>query len=162
MRPDTHALFWALLGNVVVGFGAGTATLAAFSPTLPLVGSPPFVIRVTIVSVGFAFFFAGYHVTQTGTYRDPDESVPSAVLPSSDAGTRPGQGTSTRRDSGRVDPLTLFRGAFIVLGVFGLGAGMRLFALTIGSWSPVLGVATGFVCIGGYICGHIGINGVLL
>jgi len=163
MGSDTRALVWALLGNVVVGFGAGTATLAAFSPALPLVGSPPFVVRVTIVSIGFAFFFAGYHVTQTGTYRDPDEPLPGALLPSSSgAGDRSDPGTPAGDDSGRVDPLTLFRGGFILLGVFGLGAGMRLFALTIGSWDPLLGVATGFVCIGGYICGHIGINGVLL
>ena len=160
MWPDTRALLWALLGNVVVGFGAGTATLAAFSPTLPVVGSPPFVVRVSIVSIGFAFFFAGYHVTQTGTYRDPDESLRDAVVPS--AGDRPDSGAPGGSESGRVDPLMLFRGGFVLLGVFGLGAGMRLFALTIGSWDPVLGVATGFVCIGGYICGHIGINGVLL
>jgi hypothetical protein len=162
MRPDTRALVWALLGNAVVGFGAGTATLAAFSPTLPVVGSPPFVVRVSIVSVGFAFFFAGYHVTQAGTYRDPDEPLRAAVLPTA-SGDEPSEpGTPAGQDSGRLDPLALFRGGFIFLGVFGLGAGMRLFALTISSWDPVLGVATGFVCIGGYICGHIGINGVLL
>ena len=162
MWPDSRAVLWALLGNVVVGFGAGTATLAAFSPTLPVVGSPPFVVRVSIVSIGFAFFFAGYHVTQTGTYRDPDEPLSGAVLPSAGGDNRSDPGAPGGSESGRVDPLTLFRGGFILLGVFGLGAGMRLFALTIGSWNPVLGVATGFVCIGGYICGHIGINGVLL
>jgi len=49
-----------------------------------------------------------------------------------------------------------------VIGVLGLGWGMRLFALTIQNWSGTLGLAAGVVCIGGYIFGHIGINGVTL
>jgi len=158
MLPDAEELFWALAGNLIIGIGAGTATLSAFSPSLPLVpGSNP-AVRVGVVSIGFAIFFAGYHFTQVGTYFDPDESFTSAFLPASDADSdEPGA-----TDSGGVDGVLLARGGFVVLGVVGLGAGMRLFALTIQSWSAKLGVAAGVVCIGGYIFGHIGINGVTL
>lgn len=139
----------------MVGFGAGTATLAAFSPTLPVVdGSNP-AIRVGVVSLGFAFFFAGYHLTQVGTYLDPGESFVSAFVPVPD--DEPGA-----TDSGGLDALLLARGGFVLAGVVGLGAGMRLFALTIENWSGTLGLAAGVVCIVGYIFGHIGINGVTL
>lgn len=152
MLPDADALLWALLGNLVVGLGAGTATLAAFSPSLPVVGAAHPAIRVGVVSVGFGMFFAGYHISQVGTYRDPNESVLAALLPT----------TGDPTDDGGSTAATVFRGGFVVLGVVGLGAGMRLFALTIQAWNGTLGVLTGVVCIGGYICGHIGINGVLL
>lgn len=158
---ERRVLLWALVGNIVVGFGAGTATLAAFSPTLPLFDSPHFVFRVLIVSIGFALFFAGYHITQAGTYRDPNDSLRGALLPGPDAGNSGAQSRS-KSDSNGSDPVILLRSGFILMGVFGLGAGMRLFALTIASWDPVLGGTTGLVCIGGYICGHIGINGVLI
>lgn len=157
-----RALYWALIGNVIIGFGAGTATLAAFSPSLPLLNSPHFILRVTIVSIGFAFFFAGYHATQVGTYRDEDESVRVAMLPDPILGMIGEEGSLSGNGSGGIDHHLLLRGMFIITGVFGLGAGMRLFALTIQAWSPVLGVVTGFVCIAGYIAGHIGINGVLI
>jgi hypothetical protein len=141
--------FWAFVGNVVVGFGAGTATLAAFTPSFPGLGDPHFLVRTVIVSVGFAFFFAGYHLTQAGTYRDPDEPLLS----------------SAESDPSESEPSTtalLTQGVFVALGVLGLGAGMRLFAMTIASWDPALGLLSGVVCIGGYISGHIGLNGVLL
>lgn len=155
MLPERDALCWALAGNVVIGVGAGTATLAAFSPSLPLLdGSNP-VIRVSVVSLGFGIFFAGYHLTQVGTYLDPGEPFVSAVVPAPVGG-------SGAADSGGVDAVLLARGGFVVLGVLGLGWGMRLFALTIQSWDGTLGVAAGVVCIGGYIFGHIGINGVTL
>lgn len=162
MLPEPGELFWALLGNVVVGFGAGTATLAAFAPTLPLVGDPLFVVRVCAVSLGFAFFFAGYHITQAGTYRDPEEPLLSELAPMPTGGD--GENGSARNDTatGTVDLFLVFRGGFVLLGLLGLGAGMRLFAVTIQSWSPVLGGLAGLVCIGGYICGHIGINGMWL
>ncbi|CCQ34658.1 hypothetical protein HLRTI_001634 [Halorhabdus tiamatea SARL4B] len=158
MLPELRELFWAVAGNLVVGFGAGTATLSAFSPSLPLLdGSNP-AIRVGVVSIGFAFFFAGYHLTQVGTYLDPDESFASAFVPVPD--DQPHELGAT--DSGGVDGVLLARGGFVLVGVVGLGAGMRLFALTIQSWDATLGVAAGVVCIGGYIFGHIGINGVTL
>jgi hypothetical protein len=140
--------FWALVGNVVVGFGAGTATLAAFAPSFPVLGEPHFLLRTVVVSVGFAFFFAGYHLTQAGTYRDPDESL----LSSAD------EPDSTDSNAGAV----VVQGLFVTLGVLGLGAGMRLFAMTIAAWNPALGLLSGVVCISGYISGHIGLNGVLL
>lgn len=158
MLPEPKALLWALAGNLVIGIGAGTATLSAFSPSLPLLdGSNP-AIRVGVVSVGFAIFFAGYHLTQVGTYLDHDESFVSEFVPVAD--DQPGEPDAS--DSGGVDGVLLARGGFVVLGVVGLGAGMRLFALTIQSWDATLGVAAGVVCIGGYIFGHIGINGVTL
>lgn len=158
MLSDSEALFWALAGNLVIGIGAGTATLSAFSPSLPLLdGSNP-AIRVGVVSIGFAIFFAGYHLTQVGTYLDPDESFVSAFVPVPDDDSAEPDAT----DSGGVDGVLLARGGFVVLGVVGLGAGMRLFALTIQNWSGTLGLAAGVVCIGGYIFGHIGINGVTL
>ena len=150
MLPDTRELGWALAGNVVIGVGAGTATLAAFAPTLPLVDGGNPVVRVGVVAAGFAVFFAGYGLSQTGTYRDPDEPL----LPSI--------GGDEPSDAGSVDPFLAVRGLFLFLGLVGLGGGMRLFALTIGGWDARLGVATGVVCILGYIFGHIGINGGVL
>lgn len=165
MVPDIGELFWAVAGNLVVGFGAGTATLAAFAPTLPAVpGSNP-AIRVGVVSVGFAFFFAGYRLSQTGTYRDTDESLLAAFTPDSGgvgSSGETGRDATPASDAGEIDAFLVLRGIFLLLGVVGLGAGMRLFALTIQGWDATLGVATGLVCIGGYICGHIGMNGVLL
>ena len=152
--------FWALLGNIVVGFGAGTATLAAFAPSFPVLGEPHFVLRTIIVSVGFAFFFAGYHITQAGTYRDPDEPL---LLSSSPAGdTKASSPASTAATSDRATAAVVVSGVFVSLGVLGLGAGMRLFAMTIASWDPFVGLLSGVVCISGYIFGHIGLNGVLL
>lgn len=152
MLPSLREIFWALTGNIVVGIGAGTATLAAFSPTVPAVdGSNP-IIRVAVVSVGFAFFFAGYRFTQAGTHRDPDEPLLSAFVSDDVAGSSPGTNSA----------FLAIRGVFIVIGVVGLGAGMRLFALTIQSWSVQLGITCGVVCILGYIAGHIGMNGVAL
>lgn len=155
--PDAADLGWALAGNVVIGIGAGTATLAAFAPTLPLVPGGNPAVRVAVVSLGFAVFFAGYGLSQAGTHRDPGESPLDALTPSGSDEAPPLGG-----DSGTIDPFLVFRGVFVVLGMLGLGAGMRLFALTITAWDPVLGVATGVVCILGYICGHVGINGVAL
>ncbi|MFB6310954.1 MAG: hypothetical protein ABEH64_07205 [Salinirussus sp.] len=144
MKPDLDELGWAFIGTVVVGIGAGTATLAAFAPALPVVDGGHPAIRVGTVSVGFAIFFAGYGISQIGTHRDRSLD---AVAPA----------------TGSVAPgFLLLRAIAIVLGLIGLGAGMRLFALTIQAWDPVLGVATGVVCIVGYIFGHIGINGVVL
>jgi hypothetical protein len=158
MSPQWREFFWALAGNVVVGFGAGTATLAAFAPTLPLFGTPHFALRVAIVSVGFAFFFAGYHVTQAGTYRNRDEPLVASLLPT--AGGSPEKPTAD--NNAGTNPLVLLRGGFVLLGVLGLGAGMRLFAMTIESWDPMMGLLAGVVCILGYICGHIGLNWVIL
>lgn len=155
MLVDPAELGWALAGNVVVGIGAGTATLAAFAPQLPLVDGGNPAIRVGVVSLGFAVFFAGYGLSQIGTYRDPRESLLDGLLPG-------GDGTAGGADAGSIDAFLALRGLFVVLGMVGLGAGMRLFALTIQGWDPVLGVATGVVCILGYIFGHIGINGVVL
>lgn len=149
MVPDRSELFWTLSGNLVVGLGAGTATNAAFAPTLPLVDDPHFLVRVSIVSLGFALFFAGYHITQAGMYRSPGESLGETLVP----GT--GDGTAT---AGRFDPVLAIRATAILAGVFLLGAGMRLFAMTIDTWSATFGLMSGVVCIGGYICGHIGIN----
>lgn len=165
MPPETRHVVWAFAGNLVVGFGAGTATLAAFAPSLPVFGDPHFVSRVAVVSIGFAFFFAGYHITQAGTYRDPDEPVLVSLLPTSvltrGGVASDGSGVKTS-DTGKFTPIAAVRGTFVVLGVVGLGAGMRLFAITIESWDPMMGVLTGIVCIGGYIAGHIGLNWVLL
>lgn len=149
----TREGFWALVGNVVVGFGAGTATLAAFTPSVPGLGDPHFLVRTVIVSVGFAFFFAGYHLTQAGTYREPDEPL----LASSE-----GSAADAGSESTGPNAAVVVQGVFVALGVLGLGAGMRLFAMTIASWDPALGLLSGVVCIGGYISGHIGLNGVLL
>lgn len=153
MGPDSDELLWALAGNVVVGIGAGTATLAAFAPTLPGLGEPHPAIRIGVIAMGFALFFAGYVLSQVGTHLDPGQSFFDAVRPS-------GESSTPEVDSG--GSVHLFRGVFVVLGVLGLGAGMRLFAITIETWSSTMGVFTGVVCIGGYICGHIGINGVFL
>jgi hypothetical protein len=154
MLPTPRELGWALAGNVVIGIGAGTATLAAFAPTLPVVDGGNSVVRVSVVSLGFAVFFAGYGLSQTGTYRDPDEPL---VPPASR-----GDPSSDSTGAGSIDPFLAARGLFLVCGLLGLGAGMRLFALTIRGWDPVLGVLTGVVCILGYIFGHVGINGGVL
>ncbi|MFC7074727.1 hypothetical protein ACFQJ7_08330 [Halovenus rubra] len=158
MYPQRRDVYWAVGGNVVVGFGAGTATLAAFAPSLPLFDTPHFALRVAIVSLGFAFFFAGYHITQAGTYRNRDEPLTTTLLPTaSQAGEQ-----ANAKENASTSPLVLLRGVFVLLGVLGLGAGMRLFAITIQSWDPATGLLAGLVCIGGYIFGHIGLNWVLL
>lgn len=152
MAPTRPELGWALAGAVVVGIGAGTATLAAFAPSLPT-GPENFLTRTIVVAIGYAIFFAGYHVTQVGTYRDPETPLLRAFLPA----PAPADGTA-----GTTTPVVAVRGLFVMLGVLGLGAGMRLFALTVQSWDPLFGVLAGAISIGGYICGHIGINWVLL
>jgi len=156
----TRELFWALAGNTVVGFGAGTATIAAFAPSLPVVGDPHFLVRTVIVSIGFAFFFAGYHITQAGTYRDTSEPLVTSLAPHVNQSAT--DENPNRNRSIKTNGMVVVRGIFIILGVLGLGAGMRLFAMTIESWDPMLGLLSGIVCISGYIFGHIGINWVLL
>lgn len=155
--PELRTLGWALAGNSVIGIGAGTATLVAFAPTLPVLERPHFVIRACLVAVGFALFFSGYHVTQAGTYRDRSNRIRTSLLP--DPLTSEQQRST---ENGPSRPLLAVRGACIVVGVLALGAGMRLFAMTIQSWDASLGVLTGVVCITGYIFGHIGINWVVL
>lgn len=150
-------VFWAFVGNIVVGFGAGTATIAAFAPSLPVFDDPHFIFRTVIVSIGFAFFFAGYHITQAGTYRDSETSLLASLLPAVGSPQKTSGSTSAKANA-----IVLVRGVFIFLGVLGLGAGMRLFAMTIESWDPMIGLLSGVVCILGYICGHIGLNWVLL
>lgn len=152
MAPTERELGWALAGAAVVGAGAGTATLAAFAPSLPA-GPENFATRTIVVAIGYAIFFAGYHVSQVGTYRDPERPLLQALVPA----TAPTDATA-----GTATPLVAVRGVFVILGVLGLGAGMRLFALTVQSWDPLFGVLAGAISIGGYICGHIGINWVLL
>lgn len=149
MALNRSELGWAVAGNIVVGVGAGTSTLAAFAPRLPLVADPHPAVRVSIVSIGFAVFFAGYGLSQAGTHRDPESSLVDELRP--DVGT-----------AGNVTGFDVVRGVSLLLGVVVLGGGMRLFALTIQFWDPTLGLLTGVVCIAGYIFGHIGINGVIL
>jgi hypothetical protein len=160
MFPEKREVLWAFAGNLVVGFGAGTATLAAFAPSLPLFQAPPFVLRVLIVSIGFAFFFAGYHITQAGTYRDLDKPIVHSLAPIPASANE----LENKTEPSRVylNGVVALRGFFVVLGVVALGAGMRLFAIAIESWDPRLGVLTGVVCIGGYISGHIGLNWMLI
>lgn len=146
--PRGEVVGWALAGNVVVGLGAGTATLAAFQETLPLLGSQPLPVRVVVVAVGFALFFAGYRITQAGTYRDSGESLLGAM----------GLGGGHVD----VDGFLLARGVVTVMGVVGLALGMTLFAQAIATQSLGTGFLSGLVCIGGYIFGHIGMNGTLL
>lgn len=153
MPPEWRAVVWAFVGSVVVAVGGGTATIAAFVPSLP-VGPDTFAVRTLVVGTGFAVFFAGYHVSQAGTHRNPDEPLGMALLPVPVV-----RGDDT---GGAVEPFAVFRGVSVLLGVFGLGAGLRLFAVTISAWDPTLGLLAGAVCAGGYICGHIGVNGVLI
>lgn len=152
MAPTRRELVWALAGAVIVGVGAGTATLAAFAPSLPAVPEH-FATRAIVVAIGYAIFFAGYHVSQVGTYRDPERPLLRALFPTP---------APTEATAGTTTPLVAVRGLFVILGVLGLGAGMRLFALTVQSWDPLFGVLAGAISIGGYICGHIGVNWVLL
>lgn len=176
MAPTRRELGWALAGAVVVGTGAGTATLAAFAPSLPA-GPENFATRTLVVAIGYAIFFAGYHISQVGTYRNPETPLLLDLLPvptsvdaagasnagvASDAADSTNAGAGSDATAGTTTPLVAVRGLFIILGVLGLGAGMRLFALTVQSWDPLFGVLAGTVSIGGYICGHIGINWVLL
>lgn len=159
MGPDVESIAWAIVGNVVIGVGAGTATLAAFAPGIPFVDASNPAVRVGVVSAGFALFFAGYRLTQSGTYRNPEEPLSAAFLPSSETIHT---NSTQSQNSGGASLFMFLRGVFVVIGVVGLGAGMRLFALTIQTWSGTLGIATGTVCILGYIFGHIGMNGVAL
>lgn len=152
MAPRADEVAWALAGNLVVGIGAGTATYAAFQSELPLVGHQPFAVRVVLVAVGFGLFFAGYRVSQAGTYRDGDESIVESFRPEVEG----------HPESGSVDAFLLLRGGFVLLGVVGLAVGMILFALTIRTWDPYNGLLAGLVCIGGYISGHVGMNSSLL
>lgn len=156
----SREVVWAFVGNVVVGFGAGTATISAFAPSLPVLGDPHFLLRSVIVSVGFAFFFAGYHITQAGTYRNAGDPLLESLLPTVGLPAKT-KGSNPTRPM-RANVIVIIRGVFILLGVLGLGAGMRLFAMTIESWDPLIGLISGIVCISGYICGHIGLNWVLL
>lgn len=127
---------WVLFGNLVVGLGAGTATLFAFRKQLPL------------VVVGFALFFAGYRISQAGIYLGAEELV-SSFTPDV--------------DSGSLDLFILVRAVATVLGVVGLALGMQMFAGTIIEGpTAVGGLSAGVVCITGYIFGHIGMNGNLL
>ena len=127
---------WVLVGNLVVGIGAGTATLFAFRKQLPL------------VVVGFALFFAGYRISQAGIYLGPSELLASFT---------------PDMDSGSLDLFILLRAVTTVLGVVGLALGMQLFAGTIIEGpTAVGGLTAGLVCIVGYIFGHVGMNGNLL
>lgn len=152
MLPEPRVVGWALAGNAIIAVGSGTATVAAFAPSLPL-GPDTFLTRTLVVAIGFAVFFAGYHVSQVGTYRDPSESLVTALVP---GGFRNGQTSASR------SPLVLVRAGFLLLGVLGLGAGLRLFAMSVESWDPTIGLLCGIVFISGYIAGHIGINWVLI
>jgi hypothetical protein len=149
MFPRTNELGWAFLGNLVVGAGAGTATYAAFQQALPLLGRQPLAVRVAVVSVGFALFFAGYRISQAGIHKTSDESLVTAFQPAVENGD-----TSAG--------FAVLRGGFVVVGVVGLALGMTLFAQTIITRSLSMGFLAGAVSIGGYIFGHIGMNATLL
>lgn len=151
MLPTSREVAWALAGNVVIAVGAGTATLAAFAPSQP-VGPDTFATRTLVIALGYAMFFAGYHISQAGLYRDRTQSLVASLVPA----------PLTPSTAGTANPFVAVRGLFILLGVLGLGAGLRLFAMTIESWDPTLGLLAGVVSIVGYICGHIGINWVLI
>lgn len=161
---------WALAGTLVVGVGAGTATYAAFQPALPLVGRPPAAVRVGVVAAGFALFFAGYRLSQVGTYRDGGGSLVESLRPA--VGLRSGAAElrpwavaprpgSVAPRPGSVDAGRAVRAGFVVLGVVGLAAGMVLFAETIRTWDPYSGLLAGLVSFGGYVAGHVGLNSSL-
>jgi hypothetical protein len=135
-RHGLSELPWTLAGNLVVGIGAGTATLFAFRKQLPL------------VVVGFALFFGGYRLSQAGIYADAGGLLPSV---GGDIGL------------GSLGPFVVVRGVATAVGVVGLAFGMQLFADTIVR-GPTLegGLFAGVVCITGYIFGHVGMNGNLL
>ncbi|MFT4921600.1 MAG: hypothetical protein ACI8XM_000803 [Haloarculaceae archaeon] len=127
---------WVVAGNLVIGIGAGTATLFAFRKQLPL------------VVVGFALFFGGYRLSQAGIY---------ASLPALLTSVRPDL------DAGSMSLFILVRAVATVAGVVGLALGMQLFADTITQGPTVSGgLLAGVVCITGYIFGHVGMNGNLL
>ena len=135
-RHGLPELLWVLFGNLVVGVGAGTATLFAFRKRLPL------------VVLGFALFFAGYRISQAGIYQGPAALV-SSVRPDLDGGS--------------LDLFILVRAVSTALGVVGLALGMQLFAGTILEGPTASqGLLAGVVCITGYIFGHIGMNGNLM
>lgn len=127
---------WVAAGNLVIGIGAGTATLFAFRKQLPL------------VVVGFALFFGGYRLSQAGIYADLSETVASA---------------KPDLDGASLDLFILVRVVATAVGVVGLAFGMQLFADTIIQGPTASGgLLAGTVCITGYIFGHVGMNGNLL
>jgi len=135
-RHGVPELPWVLFGNLVVGVGAGTATLFAFRKRLPL------------VVLGFALFFAGYRISQSGIYAGAGGLL-SSIRPDFDAGS--------------LDLFILVRVAATALGVVGLALGMQLFAGTILEGPTASqGLLAGVVCITGYIFGHVGMNGNLM
>ncbi len=96
--------------------------------------------------MGFGLFFVGYRLSQKGIYRDREKGFQSSFLP----------------DAFISNPFKAARGIFTILGVFGLGLGLILFAETIITQEPLLGFLSGFVCIVGYLFGHLGLNGMLI
>lgn len=135
-RHGLRELPWVAAGNLVIGIGAGTATLFAFRK------------RLALVVVGFALFFGGYRLSQAGIYSGLDGLV-SSVRPDVDAGS--------------VDLFVLVRAVSTALGVVGLALGMQLFATTIIEGPTASqGLLAGVVCITGYVFGHVGMNGNLL
>lgn len=149
MPPERSELVWAFVGNVIVAIGAGTLTVAAFVPSLPVVPDN-FAVRITITGAGFIVFFWGYYISQAGTHRDPGAPLTNVFLP--------GPNGNDVTNEASVGVFELVRGGFVLAGALSLGASVRLFAVVIESWDPGTGVLAGCLAAFGYIFAHIGIN----
>lgn len=92
---------------------------------------------VPIVMFGFLLFILGYRLSQVGITEMFGQNVTD------------GNGLSS-----------VSRGIFLIVGWIGIAFGVTLFSQTILSPSVSNAVLSGVSSIGGYMCAHVGINGV--
>jgi len=130
MVDGFRSVFWPIVGSLIIATGATIAGLFAFEGHTPL------------VILGFLVFTAGYVVSQFGVR---------------DGGVSDGVELDTRS---LTDPETVARSVFVLVGLLGISVGVTTFSQTILDPSLSSAVLSGVSSITGYMCAHVGINGV--
>ena len=124
-------IVWPLVGSLVIASGAALAGLYAFEGD------------ILIVMIGFLIFIGGYRLSQVGVHGGTELSDLSSAAASVE-----------------VHPRSVSRAGLLVVGWIGIASGVTLFSQTILDPSPTTAAISGIASIGGYMCAHVGINGV--
>ena len=130
MVNELRVAFWPIVGSVIIAVGASTVGLYAFEGRTP------------IVMLGFLVFIAGYRISQLGVHTDKLSNNITV-------------NTNSVLDSGIISRLLL-----IIIGWIAISIGVTMFSQTILNPSLSNAIFSGISSITGYMCAHVGINGV--
>lgn len=132
MSNGHRGIVWTIIGSVIIAIGSTLAGLYAFAD------------RIGVVMLGFLIFIGGYRISQLGMHSD----------------IRTNTGVFSRLSNVTIDGAIAIRVCLLVLGWAGIATGVTLFSQTILDPSISSAVVSGVSSIGGYMCAHVGINGV--